>query len=88
MHKEFGDGWHEFAKRQGFVLSLRLLFFNREIYYRFALSVILQTALERIRQDFLSDTQEAINNIETRSSMENISKSNKKDQHGKLGACV
>ncbi|XP_037052265.1 transmembrane inner ear expressed protein [Bradysia coprophila] len=46
----------------------------------------LQKALERIRQDFLSDTQQAINNIEMRSSMENIT--NKKDQHSKLGAGV
>lgn len=46
----------------------------------------LPPALERIRQDFLSDTQEAINNIEIKSSKENISK--KDDQHGKMGACV
>lgn len=48
--------------------------------------LLLTTALERIRQDFLSDTQEAINNIEIRSSKENISKLT--DQHSKLGACV
>ncbi|KAG4073574.1 hypothetical protein HA402_000798 [Bradysia odoriphaga] len=48
--------------------------------------VLMSFPLERIRQDFLSDTQEAINNIEMRSSMENIT--NKKDQHSKLGAGV
>lgn len=80
MYKKFGDGWYEFTKRQGFVLSELTL----NILCWCFLFII--SALERIRQDFLSNTQEAINNIEIRSSMENISKKN--DQRGKLGACV
>lgn len=47
---------------------------------------LLPTALERIRQDFLSDTQDAINNMEMRASIENFAM--KKDQHSKVGSGV
>lgn len=66
--------------QKGKVLSEILL----NILCLFAIS---HTALERIRQDFLSDTQEAINSIEIRSSKENIY-SKKKDQHRNQGASV